>query len=84
MRLKGDSTVNAVIDNSIERESQWTQKRSTVVACQQVYDHAISLHPPQDEMHTLQSANSVKERVKLAQSMKASVTKKVYSDRRNI
>ena len=73
MRQKGDSTVNAVIDNSISRESQWTQKRSTVVACQEVYDHAISLHPlPLDD--------SVKERIKLAQGMKASVTKKVYSD----
>ena len=31
-------------------------------------------------MHTLQAENSVKERVKLAHSMKALVTKKVYSD----
>ena len=81
MRQKGDSTVNAVIDNSISRESQWTQKRSTVVACQEVYDHAISLHPlPLDD--------SVKERIKLAQGMKASVTKKciltVTRSRRNI
>ena len=71
MRQKGDATVNAVIDNSILREAQWTHKRSTVVACQEVYDHAISLHP-------LSLDDSVQERVKLAQGMKASVTKKVF------
>ena len=72
--------MNAVIDNSILRESQWTQKRSTVVACQTVFDLAINLHCPQDEIHNLPFKSSVKEKAKLSHAMKASVVKKVYSD----
>ena len=80
MRLKGDLTVNAALDNSILRESQWTQKRSTVVACESVHNFAINLHCPQGEMSSMPDQSSDREKAKLSQAMKSSVKKKVYSD----
>ena len=38
MRLKGDTTVNAVLDNALERESQFTRKKSTIVRAQEVHN----------------------------------------------
>ena len=80
MRLKGDSTVNAALDNSIMRESQWTQKRSTVVACESVHNFAMNIQCPQGEMSSMQDQSSDREKAKLSQAMKTSVKKKVYSD----
>ena len=80
MRLKGDSTVNAAIDNSILRESQCTHKRSTVIACETIYEHALHLHCPEGEMPNMQDRSKRKDNVKLSHEMKSSVKKKVFSD----
>ena len=79
MRLKGDTTVKAAIDNSILRESQWTHKGSTVIACEAIHTHALNLHCPAGDMPILQELSG-KERAKLSHDMKASVKKKVFSD----
>ena len=80
MRLKGDSTVNAAIDNSILRELQWTHKRSTVIACEAIYELALDLHCPGGEMPNMQDRSKKKENVKLSHDTKSSVQKKVFSD----
>ena len=80
MRLKGDITVNAAIDNSILRESQWTQKRSTVVACESVHNFAINLHFPQEQMFPMPDQSLHRENAKLSHVMKTTVKKKVFSD----
>ena len=80
MILKGDTTVNAAIDNTIIRESQWTQKRSATVACESVHNYVVNLHCPQGEMSSMPDQSLVKEKAKLIWEMSASVKKKVYSD----
>ena len=39
-RLQGDSTVNAAIDCTLEREGSWTTKQSTTVQCEATFDTA--------------------------------------------
>ena len=39
-RLQGDSTVNAAINSTLEREGQWTTKQSTTVQCEVTFDIA--------------------------------------------
>ena len=72
--------MNAAINNSIIRESQWTHKRSTVIACETVHKHALNLYCPEGEMADMQDNSRGKENVKLSHDMKASVKKKVFSD----
>ena len=70
IRLKGDLTVNAALDNSILRESQWTQKWSTIVACESVHNFAINLHFPQEQMFPMPDQSLHRENSKLSQVMK--------------
>ena len=37
MRIKGDKTVNSALDNALQRESEWTRKKSTVVYLEAVH-----------------------------------------------
>ena len=38
MRIKGDRIVNHTLDSRLERESNWTNKSSTIVSCQQILE----------------------------------------------
>ena len=80
MRMKGDLTVNAAIDNSITRESDWTHKKSTVVASEAVYNYAVNQNYSQGEVPLMSDNIGSKERAKKTHAMKASVKKKVFSD----
>ena len=40
-RLKGDATVNHILDCRVERESAWTRKGSTTVRAEEVYNEAL-------------------------------------------
>ena len=74
MRLKGDLTVNAAIDNCISRESEWTHKKSTVVASEAVFTYV------QDEVSLMPVDSESNERAKKTHAFKALVKKKVFSD----
>ena len=40
-RLAGDKLVNQALDSTLERESKWTTKQSTVAVCQSVHEKAV-------------------------------------------
>ena len=65
MRLKGDTTVNSALDNALQRESEWTHKKSTAVASEAVFNYAMNLQCPQSEVSSLPAETGSKERVKL-------------------
>ena len=75
MRMKGDLTVNAAIENSITRESGWTHKKSTVVASEAVYNYTVSQNYSQGEVPLMSDNIGSKERAKKTHAMKASVEK---------
>ena len=80
MILQGDTIVNTALDNALTRESEWTHKKSTVVASEAVHTHAMNLNCFQGEMPTFPDERWDKEKAKLTQEIKASVKLKVYSD----
>ena len=41
MRLKGDSTVIAALESQMSRESEWSRKSSTLVACESIVAHCV-------------------------------------------
>ena len=41
MRLKGDSTVIAALESQVSRESEWSRKSSTLVACESMVAHCV-------------------------------------------
>ena len=41
MRLKGDSTVNHILDSRLQRESTWKKKSSTIVEADKIYNTNI-------------------------------------------
>jgi len=43
-RLKGDAEVNHALDSAVNRESNWTRKKSTVVAAEESYNNAVELN----------------------------------------
>ena len=43
MRLKGDKTVNHVLDSRLERESAWKKKFSTIVAVNFIFKENVEL-----------------------------------------
>ena len=46
-KLKADHSVNAALESSIHRESQWSRKSSTVVACKDTFEEiAVTEHIP--------------------------------------
>ena len=72
--------MNAAIDNTIIRESEWTHKKSTAVASEAVFNYAMNLQCPQSEVSSLPAETGSKERVKLTHALKASAKKKVFSN----
>ena len=80
MRMKGDITVNSALDNAIQRESEWTRKKSTVVYSETVLTHAMSLNCVNGEIPTFPEEIREKEITKLTHKLKASVKTKVYSE----
>ena len=84
MRMKGDLTVNAAIDNFITRESDWTHKKSTVIASEAVYKYAVSQNYSQVQVPLMSDNIGSKERAKKIHAMKASVKKTVFSDSHEI
>ena len=48
-RLKGDTTVNAVMDATLERESDFTRKKSTCTEAESSFKAAIQAHTVSDE-----------------------------------
>ena len=78
MRLKGDLTVNAAINNSIMRESEWTHKKSTVVTSETIYNYVVSQNCPQNEMLPMPENIGSEERAKVTHIMKTAVKKKVF------
>ena len=80
MRIKGDRIVNATLDNAIQRESEWTQKKSTVIASEAVHTHAMNTTCLNGELPLFQDETCDKEKAKLTHKIKASVKSKVYSD----
>ena len=41
MRMKGDSVVNAALESQLYRESQWSRKTSTIVACENMVAQCV-------------------------------------------
>ena len=80
MRLKGDKTVNAALDNAVERESEFTRKGSTVVRAQQVHDWAMSKNCVDGEATMFPADVRTKEANQLATRIKNSVKAKVSED----
>ena len=80
MRLKGDTTVNAVLDNALERESQFTQKKSTIVRAQEVHNFAMHKNCVGGEMPIFPDDAGHKQKAKLTEEIKRSVKSKVDSD----
>ena len=80
MRLKGDKTVNAVLNNAIERESQFTRKKSTVVRSQEVHDWAVNTNCVDGEMPQFSDPNCDREKVALTKQIKKSVKARVNND----
>ena len=63
-RLKGDSLVNKILDNKIERESEFNRKHSITVEAEKVYQDALSMNTvqgiipnPQGELTTNDNFN---------------------------
>lgn len=52
VRLKGDKTVNALLDNAVTRESQYVTQRSSVVESQEVLDKAMRMSCVEGELPT--------------------------------
>ena len=73
MRMKGDPIVNAALDNALSRESQYTRKKSSVVASQSIYDAAISEYSVRCEMPSLPDEECDSVRYKLTSDVKKSV-----------
>ena len=80
MRLKGDKTVNTALNNSIQRESEWTHKASTVVLSEAVHSYAMNKNCLNGEMPTFPNEMWSKEKSNLTHKIKTSVKQKVYSD----
>ena len=51
-RLKGDKKVNLVIDNRLERESQYVRTKSVTVISEQTYQSALNCNMVQGEIPT--------------------------------
>ena len=49
-RLKGDPIVNSVIDATIQRESEYTRKKSTCIEAESVFRTALQSHTVLDEV----------------------------------
>ena len=60
MRLQADSTVNNVIDSTLEREGEWTTKRSTTVYCEEVFVDSMQLNTTDDDVPEFTGENSAK------------------------
>ena len=80
MRIKGDRIVNAALDNAIQRESEWTQKKSTVTASEAVHTHAMNTICLNGELPQFPDKTCDKEKAKSTHKIKASVKSKVYYD----
>ena len=80
MRLKGDKIVNAALDSAIQRESQFTRKKSTIVRAQEVHDSALQLNCVGGEMPTFPDHHWDKEKAKLTKKIKTSVKARVSKD----
>ena len=80
MRMKGDKVVNAVLDNAIQRESEFTRKGSTAVREQQVHNWAMNKNCVKGEMPTFPVEVRTKETATLASQIIKSVKAKVTED----
>ena len=47
-RLLGDEVVNHALDSTLERESKWTAKQSTVTVCQSVHEKLLNQSDTRD------------------------------------
>ena len=59
-RLQADSTVNNVIDSTLEREGEWTTKRSTTVDCEDVFVNSVQLNTAEDDIPEFTGDNAAK------------------------
>ena len=59
MRLKGDITVNHVLNSRLERESKWKKKKSTIVEANTIYTKNLEL----DKYSSLDCQATYKEKV---------------------
>ena len=59
-KLQADSTVNNVIDSTLEREGEWTTKRSTTVYCEEVFVDSMQLNTTDDDVPEFTGENSAK------------------------
>ena len=57
-RLKGDSNVNSVMDATIERESEYTRKKSTILEAEARYTTAVESCTVAGEMPTFTGENA--------------------------
>ena len=77
MRLKGDITVNSAIDNALQRETEWTRKKSTVVYSESVHTFAVAITCVNEEVPALSDDSNNKENTESTQKVKTSVKAKV-------
>ena len=57
-RLKGDPIVNSVIDATIQRESEYTRKKSTCIEAETVFKTALESNTVMGEMPTFTGAQA--------------------------
>ena len=65
MRLKGDITVNSAIDNALQRETEWTRKKSTVVYSESVHTFAVAMTCVNEEVPALSDDSTTKKTLNL-------------------
>ena len=73
MRLKGDKTVNAALDNAIARESQLVRKRSSVVRAEKTHTMALNVLYPDGEAPSFPNDTQHKENSKVLGAVKCKV-----------
>ena len=65
-KLKADTCVQNALESRLERESQWTHKRSTIVDCENLFQKAVEKSPENSEIETVKkkAKNDINEEMK--------------------
>jgi hypothetical protein len=79
MRLKGDSTVNNVLDNAVLRESSYVRKKSIIVSAEESYQESLQLCCVGGELPSFSDNGWDKEKSALCNKIKSTVKKNLKS-----
>ena len=70
-RLQADSTVNSVIDCTLEREGEWTTKKSITVACEEIFVDSVQVNTSENDIPVFTGDEAARLKYKFNQSVRS-------------